>query len=139
LLLRVKQDDTPARGIQFSDLLIEAENDLVSIGDELAAQAIDIGFAGLAFIGRSLAAGLLRRSGGTANIPGSTTASFSLTFLKATPSATLKPFGCEFGRASACIAGPALTSHGQRGSIGHRQPRRDTATPYRQRAGNVPN
>jgi hypothetical protein len=57
LLLRVKQDDAPARRIQFSDLLIEAENDLVSIGDELAAQAIDIGFAGLALIRRSLLLG----------------------------------------------------------------------------------
>jgi hypothetical protein len=57
LLLRVKQDDAPARRIQFPDLLIEAENDLVSIGDELAAQAIDIGFAGLALIGRSLLLG----------------------------------------------------------------------------------
>jgi hypothetical protein len=57
LLLRVKKDDAPAGRIQFSDLLIEAENDLVSIGDELAAQAIDIGFAGLALIGRSLLLG----------------------------------------------------------------------------------
>jgi hypothetical protein len=57
LLLRVKKDDAPARRIQFSDLLIEAENDLVSIGDELATQTIDIGFAGLALIGRSLLLG----------------------------------------------------------------------------------
>jgi hypothetical protein len=56
-LLRIKQDDAPARRIQFPNLLIEAENDLVSIGDELAAQAIYIGFAGLAFIGRSLLLG----------------------------------------------------------------------------------
>jgi hypothetical protein len=54
LLLRVKQDDAPAPGIQFSDLLIEAENDLVPIGYELAAQAIDIGFTRLALIRRSL-------------------------------------------------------------------------------------
>ena len=54
LLLRIKQHDASARRIQFSDLLIEAKNDFVSIGDELAAQAIDIGFAGLPLIGRSL-------------------------------------------------------------------------------------
>src|ERR1700733_1778767 len=57
LLLRVKQDDAPARRIQFSNLLIEAENDLVSIGYELAAQAIDIGLAGLALICCSLLLG----------------------------------------------------------------------------------
>jgi hypothetical protein len=47
-------------------------------------------------------------------------------------------FGCEFGRASACIAGPALTSHGRRGSIAG-QRRRDTATPFRQRDDIEPN
>jgi hypothetical protein len=57
LLLRVKQDDVSARWIQFSDLLVEAENDFIPIGNELAAQAIHIRFAGLALIGRSLLLG----------------------------------------------------------------------------------
>jgi hypothetical protein len=57
LLLRVKQDDPPARWIQLPHLLIEAENDLASIGNELAAQAIDIGFAGAALIRCSLILG----------------------------------------------------------------------------------
>ena len=37
LLLRVKQDDVPACRIQLPHLLIEANNDLASIGYELAA------------------------------------------------------------------------------------------------------
>src|SRR5258708_7410694 len=57
LLLGIEQDDAPACRVQLPHLLIEANDDLVPIGNELAAQPIDVRFAGLPFRLRSLVLG----------------------------------------------------------------------------------